>query len=307
MLFSPILTGRVKMSPNIAVTKAIERKFPAVDDGHELSITIPQRIKRSVALALVPNRPTHLCRLLLKRGLYVDRSQSSQMPLGGRPPHLGTPIKVGHASAQDAPLLGTAGVILRSTKAAKVSWLVDRGFNPQHAPLVVELKRVLVHPVLDPHPIAAAPSVGHHFIANPDPSRTSPKLKHLFGAKTHHRVMHQRGINPLKRLSIPKHHVGSVFGLGRRPVVLLLDGSTDLGMERMTPLDQGTQKLTPLTLVLLIHQRLGSPDIPNPRIAVLFSSVAHPGSVHLTPEPLSPVQTHLNEKRKPSLKPQMQK
>src|SRR5258707_9911347 len=167
MLFSPILTGRVKMSPNIAVTKAIERKFPAVDDGHELSITIPQRIKRSVALALVPNRPTHLCRLLLKRGLYMDRSQSRQMPLGGRPTHLGPPIKVGHASAQDAPLLGTAGVILCSTKAAKVSWLVDRGFNPQYAPLVVELKRVLVHPVLDPHPSAAPPSLAHHFIPNP--------------------------------------------------------------------------------------------------------------------------------------------
>src|SRR4030095_17268453 len=51
-LFSPILTGRVKMSPNIAVTKALERKFPAVDDGHELSITIPQRIERSVTLTL---------------------------------------------------------------------------------------------------------------------------------------------------------------------------------------------------------------------------------------------------------------
>src|SRR5258707_8273437 len=101
MLFSPILTGRVKMSPNIAVTKAIERKFPAVDDGHELSITIPQRIERSVALTLVPHRPTHPSRLFLKRGLYMDRSQSRQMPLGGRPTHLGTPIKVGHASAQD--------------------------------------------------------------------------------------------------------------------------------------------------------------------------------------------------------------
>src|SRR5258705_5327849 len=306
-LFSPILTGRVKMSPNIAVTKAIERKFSTVDDGHHLSITIPQRIERSVALTLVPHRPTHPGRLFLKRGLYMDRSQSRQMPLGGRPTHLGTPIKVGHASAQDPPLLGTAGVLLRSTKAAKLSGFVNRCFHTQHAPLVVELKRVLVHPVLDPHPIAATASVGHHLIANPDSSRTPPKSKHLFGAKTHHRVMHQRGINPLKRFSIPKHHVGSVFGLGRRPVIFLPDGSADLGMERMTPLDQGTQKLAPLALMLLIHQRLGTPDISHPRIAVLLSSVAHPGSVHLTPEPLSPVQTHLNEKRKPALQSKMQK
>src|SRR5258707_9778098 len=70
---------------------------------------------------------------------------------------------------------------------------------------------------------------------------------------------------------------------------------------------QRAQKLTPLALVLLIHQRLGTPDIPNPRIAVVLSLVAHPGSVHLTPEPLSPVQTHLNEKRKPALQSKMQK
>src|SRR5258707_6546813 len=193
MLFSPILTGRVKMSPNIAVTKAIERKFPAVDDGHELSITIPQRIERSVALTLVPHRPTHPSRLFLKRGLYMNRSQSRQMPLGGRPTHLGTPIKVGHASAQDAPLLGTAGVLLRSTKAAKLSGFVNRCFHTQHAALVVELKRVLVHPVLDPHPIAATASVGHHLIAKPDPSPTPPKSKHLFSATTHHRGMHHPG------------------------------------------------------------------------------------------------------------------
>src|SRR5882672_6707884 len=78
-------------------------------------------------------------------------------------------------------------------------------------------------------------------------------------------------------------------------------------MERMTPLDQGTQELAPLALMLLIHQRLGTPDLSNPRIAVLLSSVAHPGSVHLTPEPLFPVQTHLNEKRKPALQSKMQK
>src|SRR5258707_14578085 len=70
---------------------------------------------------------------------------------------------------------------------------------------------------------------------------------------------------------------------------------------------QRAQKLTPLALVFLTHQRLGTPDTPNPRIAVLFSLVAHPGSVHLTPEPLSPVQTHLNEKRKPALQSKMQK
>src|SRR5215471_12063887 len=54
MVFSPILGGRVKISANIAVAKAIEQKFPAVDDGHELTIALPQRIERSVALTLMP-------------------------------------------------------------------------------------------------------------------------------------------------------------------------------------------------------------------------------------------------------------
>ena len=58
-LFWPIFAGRVKMSANIAVAKAVEQKFPTVDDGHQLGIAIPQRIERSVALTLVPNGPTH--------------------------------------------------------------------------------------------------------------------------------------------------------------------------------------------------------------------------------------------------------
>src|SRR5438105_3538876 len=306
-LFSAILGGCVKVSANIAVAKAVEQKFPTVNDTHQLGIAIPQRIERSVALTLVLNGPTHPSGWFFKRGLHMDRSQRRQMPFSGRPTHFGPSIKVGHASAQDAPLLGTAGVILRTTKAFKLSGLVNRCFNPQHAPLVVELKRVLVHPVLDPHPITAAAPVGHHFIADPYPARTAPKPKHLFGSKTHHSMMHQRRINPFKRLPITKHDVGSVFGLGRRPVVLLPDRSVDLSIQRMASSHQRTQKLTPLALVLLIHQHLGTPNIANPRIAVLLSPVAHPGSVHLTPEPFSTVQTDLNQKWKPSLKSKMQK
>ena len=108
-LFSSILAGRVKMGANIAVAKAVEQKFPTVDDGHELGIAIPQRIERSVTLTLAPDRPTHPGRLFFKRGLHMDCSQSRQMPLGGRPTHFSTPIKVGHASAQDTPLLGLCG------------------------------------------------------------------------------------------------------------------------------------------------------------------------------------------------------
>src|SRR4030095_446061 len=277
-LLLPILAGRVKVSTNIAVAKAVEQKFASVNDGHQLGIAIPQRIERSVTLTFVANGPTHLSGLFFERGLHMDCSQSGQMPLGGRPTYFSTPIKVGHASAQDAPLLGTSGVILRRSIAFKLSRLVDRCFNPQYAPFVVELKRIFVHPMLDPHPIAAAAPVGHHFIADPYPARTAPKPQHLFGSKTHHSVMHQRRINPLKRLPVTKHDVGSVFGLGRRPVVLLLDGSVDLSIQRMASSHQRTQKLTPVALVLLIHQRLGTPNIANPRIAVLLSPVAPPGS-----------------------------
>src|SRR4030095_14509244 len=161
--------------------------------------------------------------------------------------------------------------------------------------------------MLDPHPITAAAPVGHHFIANPYPARTAPKPKHLFGSKTHHGVMYQRGINPLKRLPVTKHDVGSVFGLGCCPVVLLPEGSVDLGIQRMASSHQPTQKLAPVALVLLIHQRLGTRDIANPRTQVLLSLLAQPGSVHRTPQPFSAVQTDLNQKRKPSLKSKMQK
>src|SRR5205823_2599513 len=79
-LLWPIFPGRVKVSANIAVAKAVEQKFPTVNDGHQLGIAIPQWIERSVALTVVLNGPTHPSGLFFKRGLHMDGSQRRQMP-----------------------------------------------------------------------------------------------------------------------------------------------------------------------------------------------------------------------------------
>ena len=133
------------------------------------------------------------------------------------------------------------------------------------------------------------------------------KAQHLFAAKAHQRMMYQRWINPLKRSTLAKHHVGGVFALGSRPVVLALDGPGDLGAKRMALFDQRVEHAGPVRAQLLRHQRLGARDIANPWKTVALSPIGNPSSVHLVRQPLPSVQTDLNQKRKPTLKPKMHK
>ena len=133
------------------------------------------------------------------------------------------------------------------------------------------------------------------------------KAQHLFAAKAHHRMMHQRWINPLQRSTLVKHHVGGVFALGSRPVVVALDGAGDLGAKRMALLHQRVEQARPVRAQLLRHQRLGVSDIGYPWKTVVLSPISNSSSVHLARQPLPSVETDLNQKREPSLKPKMQK
>ena len=159
--------------------------------------------------------------------------------------------------------------------------------------------------MLNPHPHTAPAPIRHHFVVDPNSSRPPYIPHHLLGSKAHHRVMHW--IDPLKRSAIPKHHIRGVFALGRRPVVLSLNGSADLLVQWMTLPHQLAQHSRPVRRLLLLHQLLGTPDITDPRKTALLSPVGYPCFVHLPTQPFPPVHTHLDQKGKPRLKPKMQK
>ena len=76
-----VLDRRVEMGTQVTIAETVERKFPTVDDGHELSIAFSQRIKRSVTASVPPYGPADLRGLLGEPGLHMDCSQSGQMTM----------------------------------------------------------------------------------------------------------------------------------------------------------------------------------------------------------------------------------
>ncbi len=243
LLFS-VLGGIVEMSTQIAIAKPVERKLAPVDDGQKLSVGVPQRIERTVAPSITPhNRPAYGRCLLCQRSADIHRGQSGEIAVGGTPADLRTPMQISHATAQRAPLLLTLRLILRPAPDSELFGLVDRGLYTQNAALVVALHRVLMDPVLNSHALDTPSPISFNFTLNRRPARMPQKAQHLFTAKAHHRMMHQRWINPLQRSTLAKHYVGGVFALGSRPVVVSLDGPGDFGAKRMALFDQRVDTL----------------------------------------------------------------
>src|SRR2546426_11013073 len=303
----PFVLGRcVESNSHIAIAKTIDGKLSSVDCCQQLSVSFPQRIECSIPLSLPPHRSTHLGCFLGKRALPFARRQRRQMSIGGFAANFGSPTEISHTAPKHSPLFFTRWLIPRSTPNSKVFRLVDRHLVAQHTPLVVKLKRVFVQPMLDPHSHTSTAPIRNHFVVDPHSSRAPHIPHHLLGSKTHHRMMHQPRIDPLKGFSIAKHHVGGVLALSRRPVVLPLNRPADLLVKWMTLFDQPSQYPRPVRSLLLFHQLLGSPHIADPRKTVLLSTVGHPRFVHLPPQPFPPVHTDLYQKGKPRLERPLQ-
>src|SRR5262249_13958203 len=173
------------------------------------------------------------------------------------PTHFRASVKVRYTAAQFAPALRAARTFLGRAKAAKISRFIDRCLNAQDAALVIAFKRALIDPVFDPYAVRPATSIALHLLKT-HLCRAAHKPQHLLTAKGHHRVMHQGGINARKGGPVTKHHIGGVLGLGRRPVVVTLNGTANLSMQRMALFEQRPQKHGPVGAVLLIHQCLGA-------------------------------------------------
>src|SRR5262249_54206122 len=181
--------------------------------------------------------------------------------------HFTAPTKVRYAAAQFAPAPRAARIFLRRAKATEISRFINRCLNTQDAAFVIAFKGVFIDPVLNPYAIRPATPIALHVLET-HLCRAVHKPQHLFTAKGHHRVMHQGGINACKGSPVTKHHIGSVLGLGRRPVVVPLNGTANLSVQRMALFEQRPQKHRPVGAVLLIHQRLGAREIVNPRKTV---------------------------------------
>ena len=301
-----VLGRRVEMETQVTIAKPVERKFPTIDDRHQFSVALPQWIKRSVTVSVPPYGPADLRGLLGEPGLHMDCSQSGQVSLGGCPTDFRAAMKVRDAAAQFAPALRASRTFLRRAKAAEISRFINRGLNAQDTALVIAFKRVFIDPVLDPYAVRPATPIALHVLET-YLCRAVHKPQHLFTAKGHHGVVHQGGINACKSGPVTKHHISCVLGLGRRPVVVTLNGTANLSVQRMALLEQRPQKYGPVGAVLLIHQRLGTRHIANPRKTVVLSLIAKLRLIHLAGQPFSSVETNLNQKRKPALQPKVQK
>jgi hypothetical protein len=160
----------------------------------------------------------------------------------------------------------------------------------------------LVEPVLDPHAVGAAATVGFDLLS----VGSLQEPEHLFAAETHHRMVHQRRINPVQFGPAPEHDIGGVFAFGDRPVVRGADGPADLGVVRVAPVQQGLEEPLPIEGNLGVEQLLGARQVLNPGKAVVPATILDAGGVQLAGEPFAAVETDLDQKGEPGLEPQVE-
>src|SRR5437667_2555260 len=89
--------------PDVAVAKALQSPFAAVDGGQQLSVGGIKGVERSVPTLLAPHGSTNLDRLLGQRGSDAGCGQSGQVTVVGRSGNLGSPVKVSHSATQRIP------------------------------------------------------------------------------------------------------------------------------------------------------------------------------------------------------------
>src|SRR6266436_558849 len=291
----------IKLGSNVSVAETVQRELSAINHCQKLGVGLGKGVQGSMAPTIAPHRLTDRHGFLSQRGGNMDRCQRGQIALSRCMTHLCSPIQIGHAAPQNAPLIFARRVVLRTTPYSKVLGFVNGGFGPEDTAFIVTLNGIFVQPVLDPHPIRPSPSISLHLVVKMGSSGSAHETQHLFAAKSHHRVMHQRGINPRQCRPIAKHHVGSVLRLRRRPVIVAPDGTGDLLVQGMAQLDQRVHQLGPVRFVLFFQQSLGACGISHPAKTVILAAVSHPRSIHLTRQPLSTVNTDLHQEGEPRL------
>ena len=116
-----ILGGLMKYGAQVPVTKAVQGKLPAVNDGQELGVRLSKGIKGAMAAAVSPHWATYNCRFFGQRPGNMDCCQRGQITVVGRPADLSSPVQIGHAAPQDGPLHLSRGVGFRTVPDPKVN------------------------------------------------------------------------------------------------------------------------------------------------------------------------------------------
>jgi hypothetical protein len=109
---------------------------------------------------------------------------------------------------------------------------------------------------------------------------------HIQALKVAHGVMDKSRIVPLERLGFFEDHIGGVFALGHRPIIMQSgQGGEDLAMERVSLAREFLAQLWPIGEQLSVGQGLGAPRILQGHKAVVGAAVSQALGVHLSSKP----------------------
>src|SRR5262249_56659809 len=97
------------------------------------------------------------------------------------PPPPPPPVRIRHAPPQHPPGLLPPRLAHRRAVAAELLGAVDGGLHPQHAGVVVDLDRVAVDRVLQPHRLLKGLDVRVHLQALRQPARAAQEAQPLGG------------------------------------------------------------------------------------------------------------------------------
>src|ERR1700757_855411 len=134
----------------------------------------------------------------------------------------------------------------------------------------------------------------------------STKKAHDIGTgKRANAVLNEARVKGRKGFGVSKSDVSGIFTRRSAPIVLLVNGRTDLAVQGMDSIQNRAEHFGPVGLQLSIGQLLGFLPIINRNKTVFPPTITDPSSIQLLGQPLPTIETEINAKREPTLHPRM--
>jgi len=288
----------------VPVSKALDVELSAADRFQEEGVFFGPGVKRAEPLALPMGWPANRLDDLPQGTVYLNRSESVQVPGIGSLREFGPAMEVGDPFTHSLPGKGTPRVPFFRAVDFKVTRVIQGGLDPQNASfLVIDFKGVGLEFMLQTDTFRALGIMADDFSLEIAVGLLSQEAHNIWAAKNGNAAAHQNGVDFGQGGGGLEHNIRRPFTLVCRPIVVHRIGSQHPFVGRVESLSHGRKSRRPVGLQLLIHQGLGFLDFFNPGKTVFLPFIPQTSPIHLARQPFPPVQANLNRKGKPSLNP----
>jgi hypothetical protein len=300
--FNAVRSPREQIAGKISISESVDVEFSSADRLQKGRVFKRPRTKRTNPMAFVrggvANRPNDLAQETINR----NRGKSIQIPFITGLGDLCPTVKISNPLTHPLPREGSRGRSFPWTIDLEVPRVVHGGLDSKHtALLVVDFDRVAFDLVLEADSFRTLTVMANDFPLEITVKFFAQETQDIFAAEHGDAASYQGRINLGQRYGRFEHNVGSPFTLVGRPIVGFPKRSQHRLMSRVETTGNPVEQNRPVGLQLLIHQLLDLIHPFNPRKTVLLPLVVQPLPIHLTAQPLPPVQTNLDGEREPTL------